>query len=151
MKKIFILLLVVVSISVKAQLNNTDTDYLTTFTLKKFTHTFTGENRDTISATRTLNAPYFVNFGTGYLFDFHVKIDTVSGTVVDTIKIQGRKWLTQDWETLQTKVISITGADTNIYFEQNDTTQFNDYIRVLMTGGTGTSKINTVESTLRIW
>jgi len=145
MKNIFVLLALVICVSATAQLN--EGELITTFTLKKFYHEYTGDNEDTLSAySGDLVARYAVNFGLGWVYDFDVKIDTVVSSASDTITLQARKFDSQPWTNLEQKIISIVGSDTNLYFTENDTVQYYNEMRLLFEHGSGKLKIDYIKT-----
>jgi hypothetical protein len=150
MKNIFVLLALVICVIATAQLN--EDELITTFTLKKFYHEYTGDNEDTLSTySGDLTARYAVNFGLGWIYDFDIKLDTVISSASDTITLQARKFDSQTWTNLEQKVISIAGADTNLYFTENDTAQYYNEMRLVLNPGSGKLKVDYIKTQLFVW
>ena len=143
MKKIFILLVILISVvSVSAQrVMKADT----------YIYKYVGLAGDTVNVSNdsTWNHTVQINKREGVFYNASVKVADVTANAACKVILRGKMFDTDSWTTIETKEWKGAGTDTIINFTQNTTKQYYRYLDFKLSGTATKAKLSYIKLSLK--
>jgi uncharacterized protein YxeA len=153
MKKVFILLMAIVAISVNAQDIKRNGANGETLEANDYLMYYTGVATDTITTNQdSVAVAWYVKKPEATYYDFIFKLNEATAGGKATVKLQAKKFAVQAWSDVTSVTYygaGSTGADTTILFTQTSTKQFYNYYRFLVVSVAAKTKITSISGCLK--